>query len=332
MQRTWTRFLTQQRVRALAAATAGALLAAAAPAHADAPSASHSFFSNLARAGSALSVNEQTAKIEPTLVRGMYAMYDGGGRFVGYINEPGTLFGDFRGLSVISGTAVKARPMTPDEVLDLRAEVMNGIDYDKLIKVSYGDGGGRRQLVFSAVDCGYCKKFEQAMASNGDKLNTTFYVVPSSLRPYNNGGAAAWQTVSSIWCADDKTAAWKAYWSTLKAPAQRQCALDPQAAARAQHQLEEILGVTGVNITATPTFVREDGSMLHNKANMDLAYMNQTFGREAAPPVKVKAQQWLVAGAPQAGGAEVAPAPVPGQPQQPKKIHLNDAIKGLFSK
>ena len=82
------------------------------------------------------------------------------------------------------------RAMTPGEVTGLRQEVMNGIEYAKLIKVAYGDGGNRKMLLFSAVDCGFCQRFEQEFAKYGNKVNTTFYVVPSAFAVGLTGGVA----------------------------------------------------------------------------------------------------------------------------------------------
>ncbi len=96
---------------------------------------------------------------------------------------------------------------------DLQQEVIAAIDYDKLIKVSYGDGGGRKMVLFSAVDCGFCQRFEQDLMKKGSGVNTTFYVVPMSLQAFSGAGVAKWQTVSRIWCADNSSAAWRKYWT-----------------------------------------------------------------------------------------------------------------------
>ena len=82
--------------------------------------------------------------------------------------------------------------------------------------------------------------------------------------------------------------------------------------------------------------VREDGTVLENKPNMDAAYMNQAFGPASVAQVPANPQRWLVAGAPQlADEANPAPAQQPAQQptqqQGPKKIKLNDALKSLFN-
>lgn len=322
---------------AMAAALAAAMLVTAAPAHADGQSAVRSFFGNLKRLGMTIGFTENDVKVEPTLIRGMYAMFKRNGDFAGYLNEAGTLVGDFRRLRVMPAKAGEDfRAMTPDEVTELRQEVMNGIEYDKLIKVGYGDGGGRKVLLFSAVDCGFCQRFEQEFAKYGNKVDTTFYVLPSGLKKYAQGGAAEWQTASRLWCADDNASAWKAYWSTLKAPVRssKTCAFEPKTADAQSTYFTEILRVVGVPVHGTPTMVREDGTVLENKPNMDAAYMNQAFGPAGVAQVPANPRRWLVAGAPQPAD-EAAPAQQPAQqpaPQPgPKKIKLNDALKSLFN-
>lgn len=316
--------------------TAGALaamLVAAAPAHADGQSAVRSLFGNLQRAGLGIGLAEQDVRVEPTLIRGMYAMHNRNGAFLGYINEAGTMRGDYQGMRVMPAKAGEnMRLMTPAEITEWRGEVMNAIEYDKLIKVAYGDGGGRKLIMLSAVDCGYCQRFEQEFAKHGAKTNTTFYVLPSGLKQIEAGGMAQWQTVSKIWCADDGAAAWKTYWSTLKAPTQssRQCAFDPKTADAQRTYFTEILRVAGVPVRGTPSMVREDGTVINNRIDMDAAYIGQAFGPAGVAQTPANAQRWLVAGAPQLAD-ESAPAQSPAQQQGPKKIKLNDALKSLFN-
>jgi len=318
-------------VGALVAAT----LAAAAPAHADGQAAVHSLFDNLRRAGLGIGLTEKDVRVEPTLIRGMYALFDRSGGFAGYINEAGTLRGDYTGMKVMPTRAGETmRQMTPAEVIEWRGEVMNAIAYDKLIKVTYGDGGGRKLILLSAVDCGFCQRFEQEFAKYGHQVDTTFYVLPSGLKKIDAGGMAQWQTVSKIWCAADNAAAWKTYWSTLKAPPQsRQCAFDPKTADAQRTYLTEILRVAGSPVRGTPSMVREDGTVINNHPNMDAAYMKQAFGRDSVAQVPADAQRWL-AGAPQLAD-ESSPAQQPAQQpasqQGPKKIKLNDALKSLFN-
>lgn len=265
---------------------------------ADGQSAVHNLFSNLARSQARLNVTEATAVATPTLVRGIYRMSSQQGIFVGYINESGTLFGDYRGLNVVPTNGARLRALSASESAEVRAEVVAAIEYEKLPKLVYGDGGNRRLLIFSAVDCPSCKMFEDSMRRYGGSLNSTFYVVPASLQPIAQGGGKAWQTVSRIWCATDAGVAWKSFWANRSVPQARQCQFaEPSDAEAADQQLKEILRSVGIQIDGTPQIVREDGSFIADVPNLSPAYVAATFGPTGAPRQKNGSVRWLSAGA-----------------------------------
>ncbi|OEZ55417.1 thioredoxin fold domain-containing protein [Duganella sp. HH105] len=313
---------------------AGAMLAL--PAHADGRSATHNLLANMARANRSLGITEKDSRAMPTLVRGMYVLNDNKGAFIGIINEAGTIYGDVNGFQVLSTNSTPPRKMSSEEMSDLQQEVLAAIEYDKLIKVTYGNGGGRKIVLFSAVDCGFCQRFEQDFIKKGSGVNTTFYVVPMSLQDFN-GGMAKWQTVSRIWCADDSTAAWRKYWNTLDAAPGHSCEFDPKSAEQAARYLKQVLAAVGSRAGGTPSFVREDGSILNNKADMDTAYMKKTFGSDGMPKLAAAKQpQWLVAAADvpssQNGDDAQQTAAQPGAQQSKKiKIDVKDALKKLFN-
>lgn len=323
----------------LAAFLAGVVISGVA--FADGRSAAHNLFGNLARARASLSVNELNAMVSPTLVKGVYAIANQQGRFVGFTNEAGTLFGDSRGFNTLANGA-QPRPLALDEIADLRAEVVAAIDYDKLPKVSFGDGGGRRLVMFSAVDCPFCKGLEDNIRKHAAGLNSTIYVVPSSLQKIAQGGLQQWQAVSRIWCADDAGAAWQSYWTSRNLPQARQCRFaDPRVAETADQQLKDILQAVGVRIVGTPQTIREDGAVIANKPNMDTSYVVNTFGSAGAPQPSGKPARWLTASAddsfqmqPVGGQPSYAP-PIQQQPQQPRQqFGMNEAmnLKRLLGK
>jgi len=264
-------------------------------AQADGRTAAHNLFSNLGRSRASLSVNEATALVAPTLVRGMYSISNPQGHFIGFTNELGTLFGDLRGLSVVPTNGGPVRRVGLDEIGDLRQEVVDAIDYDKLVRLSYGDGGGRRILVFSALDCPLCRAFEESMRRMGGEANTTFFVVPSSLMSSAQGGRPTWDAAARIWCAEDAGASWRAYWATRTVPQPRQCRFDGRTAELAAQQLREILQAVGISVSGTPQFVREDGQLVRNNPAMDAAYLANTFGAAGAPQVAQHQARWLTA-------------------------------------
>lgn len=289
---------------------------------ADGRSAARNLFANAARAHVNLNLTEQSTMVSPTLVRGVYSLANAQGRASGYINEAGNLYGDTHGFRLFTPDGAPPRLMTAPEVAALRGEVMQAIDYDKLVKVQYGDGGGRRMVMFSALDCGYCKLFEKHFSELGKTNDTTFYVVPMSLRPSQSGGARTWQEVSQIWCDSNNGDAWKRYWATGQLPPARGCVFDAATAERSTRELWEILEAVGLPITGTPTLLREDGVKL--KAG-DL----RTYLKQPAPPVPAGQPVWLVADNFQ---MQRVGDTAPPQQQQPhsNKVHVGDMLKKLL--
>ncbi len=319
-------------------AAASALLATSASA--DGRSAAHNLFTNLARSKATLSVTEANALVAPTLVRGFYSLSTQAGKFVGFVNESGTLFGDSRGFMVVSTSGAAPRPLALDEQADLRSEVMAAIDYDRLVRVRFGDGGGRKIVVFSAVDCPVCKQFEGAIRSTPG-LNTTLYVVPSTLQPISGGGWAPRQIAVRIWCSDDRTAAWEDYWTKRQLPPNpaSTCQWTPQTSEAAGQYLEDILRASGARMPGFPHSFAEDGSSIPLRFN-DAHFMVSSYGREGLPqPAGAgHTSRWLVS------QADVAPQPVleaaavaPAAPAPPKvasttsRINLGQLIGNALS-
>lgn len=294
------------------------LLAIFAPAQADGPSAVAAYFASLDKAGIRIEgVAPATTVATPTLVKGIYRFNAGSptGAFVGYVNEAGTLIGDAHGFSLIIPHNAP-RPLSDYETDQLRAEVVRNIDVDQLVAVRYGDGGGRRLVMFSAVDCPYCAKFEAGMAKLAKQANTTFYVVPSALRPTSFGGAAvaSWQTAGRIWCAPDRGAAWLAYWAKRTVPAGDDCGGAAMVERRAD-ELSEILEAVGIKPKGTPAVLQENGKVFIPRAVLDAAYVRETFGAAGMPPDDGRAVVWL------------GPA---AEPAKPKDATLPGLLKGLF--
>lgn len=234
---------------------------------ADGRSAAQNLFANLNRSRQEIGENASSTFVAPTLVRGMYALSDAAGKFVGFTNEAGSLFGDSRGFIGLSAGGSKFVPLTPDQTADLRREVAANIDRDKLITVRYGEEK-TRLFMFSAIDCPHCKKLEDQLRKAGDNENTTFYVTPASLQSTTDGAAGRqqWQRVASIWCAADPAHAWKTYWATGATPTARACSFsDAKIAEIAQERLLGILKGVGVAVHGTPAYIREDGLLLNKK-------------------------------------------------------------------
>lgn len=330
---------SQRRARfsfARPASLAAAVLGVAASlvstgASADGHSASASMFANLARLG--IDIGHKSANVvpSPTLVRGMYVLDTRQGEFVGFINESGTLFGDFRGFQVVPPNG-PARVIDPNELVELRTEVMKNIEYDKLIRISSGDGGGRRLLLLSAVDCPSCKPFEAILNKSLRSTPSTIYVSPSSIQAIENS-PREWDMVARLWCAPDNGRAWQTYWQTRAVPAARPCAITANSAMTSTRHLLSILKGAGIKIPGTPTLIREDGMVIPTAMRFDEGYA-ATLGSMGGINTVSRPPKWLVAGTQPALYQSNAQA-IQGQVQQqgygqPTKINTGDLLKKLF--
>lgn len=133
-----------------------------------------------------------------------------------------------------------------------RLSVLNAVKWESLplsnaIKLVKGKGE-RKIVVFSDVDCPYCRKFEGELAKVDNITVYTFLYPIEGLHP------KAVQTSRQIWCAPDKNKAWDDYLGSGKIPANDgKCAnpVDNNIA------LANKLGING-----TPTIILSNGQRI----------------------------------------------------------------------
>lgn len=305
--------------RKLAAYTACVVLMYSQITLADGAGAVAALFHNMDKSGiSFRGVSQQNIQSTPTLVRGIYKLrIKPSGEDFGYVNESGTITSNNISWEVI---ASPPRPMNRNELAELRGEIIRSIDFDKLIKVEYGDGGGRKMVMFSAVDCPFCAKFEARAVKLASSMNTTFYVVPSALRPLSYGTAAmpSWRTATNIWCSKDNAAAWRGYWLKKSLPASQACEFDERKAEVMGNQLEDLLSSVGIKRRGVPAIMREDGTVFTPQPDFDKNYATSTFGPEGLASLNSvydeKPLKWL---------AE-------SKSSDSKQINLGGALQKLF--
>ena len=266
-------------------------------AHADGTHAIHRLFAHWRDAHIHYNgVEESEVTARPTLVHGLYALYSHG-RWVTTLNDAGTLWIGQGQIYVVPDG--RYRPMNIEEKSALRSEVIRSIAWERLIKVTYGDGGGRRILELSAIDCPVCQRFESTARHSEKLLNSTLYVIPASLREISQGAEPTWQNVARIWCAKDNAAAWKMYWTNHAVPPMQQCDWNAQTADDAVDVVVSILKAVGVpEPNTTPAFIVEDGERLPantvSRASEDATFLTRTFGPIGlARDVDGSRHQWL---------------------------------------
>lgn len=272
----------------------------ATPASAGRIEAVHNLYQNLHASGIRFNFPEEKGLVAPTLVKGLYVLYKPDGSPVGFFNEKGNLLGDNEGFASLADDGKRPKQLGKAQLLELRREIMDAIDYSLLPKATYGDGGNRRLLLLSAIDCPHCAGMEKGIKKLKG-LNTTIYIVPSSLIPIKEGGMQQWSLVSKIWCAQDPDAAWQSYWATHRVSVQQKpdlaCPFQPVAAANVRDNLNLILWGVGGGGRGTPRLLREDGLVLPIPADFtfkhDADIVLERWGPNGAPASSAKVTHWL---------------------------------------
>lgn len=125
---------------------------------------------------------------------------------------------------------------------EIRQELIDGIDYGKLI--SYGPEDSEFEIiVFTDVDCGYCRRLHQQV----EEYNDAGIRINYAAFPRAGTGSETFRKMTSVWCSDDKQAAMDlAKGGGTPEPAE--C----DAPVSEQYQLGQAVGVTGTPALVTP--------------------------------------------------------------------------------
>ena len=144
-------------------------------------------------------------------------------------------------------------PKTKKDVTGERLDELTKIDFnslplDQAIKVVKGNGS-RKLVVFSDVDCPFCKRLEQNELSNISDVTVYTFLYPiEQLHP----DAAA--KSKSIWCASNRVKAWNDWIFNNKLPA---------SAGNCEVPLERVGELARkFGITSTPTLIFSDGKRM----------------------------------------------------------------------
>ena len=141
-------------------------------------------------------------------------------------------------------------PKTKKDITGERLEELTKVDFnslplDQAIKVVKGNGS-RKLVVFSDVDCPYCKRLEQNELSNITDVTVYTFLYPiESLHP----DAAA--KSKTIWCATNLAKAWNEWVFNNKLP---------NTTGNCEVPLERVGELARkMGITSTPTLIFSDG-------------------------------------------------------------------------
>lgn len=274
-------------------------LSLSADAAADAQAAVSALYARLERLHDELPRRDTIDVDDRTLVRGVYRLQERStGQLIALFTESGDILGDSQGWKWIE--AGGTRPLSPGEADELKAEMMRGIQWERLLKVAYGGGGARHVLLISAVNCPVCARMEDILARRAASLDTTFYVLPISLTPSieTPDGKATWRRAAELSCAADGALAWRRFWAQRETPQPSRCAPDEGAAFATARNFSTVLASIGVRVRGTPTMVREDGETISFPPDPDDAFFDDVLGPKglsgfASPLGATMPPRWL---------------------------------------
>ena len=124
----------------------------------------------------------------------------------------------------------------------IRQELIDGIDYDKLI--SYGAEDSEFEvIVFTDVDCGYCRRLHQQV----EEYNDAGIRISYAAFPRAGIGSETFRKMTSVWCSDDQQGAMDLA-KGGGTPEPEEC----EAPVVDQYQLGQSVGVTGTPALVTP--------------------------------------------------------------------------------
>jgi thiol:disulfide interchange protein DsbC len=146
----------------------------------------------------------QIVSVAKTPYSGLYEVFMDGQLF----------YADDKAKFVIMGNVLDVATRT--NLTKERLGVLTAISWDKLplgnaIKTVKGNGK-REIVVFSDVDCPYCRRFEGELAKVDNITTYTFLFPIASLHP------KSLQVSRQIWCAPNKNKAWDDYLGSGKVP------------------------------------------------------------------------------------------------------------------
>ena len=167
------------------------------------------------------------------------------------------LYSDAQGHHVIQGSLIDTK--TRANLTEARLDKINAIDFAQVpLKdaIVWKQGSGaRKMVVFADPNCGYCKRFERELQAVKD---VTVYTL---LYPILGGDSP--EKARNIWCAKDRTDAWRSWMLEGEVPARVMGNCDT---AVLQRNLE--FG-RKYRVNGTPAILFEDGKRVPGAMNAD---------------------------------------------------------------
>jgi len=177
-------------------------------------------------------------EVRPTPVPGLYELRFG--YRIAYVDASGQ-FG-FLGSGDLQDVS-SGENLTQSRRAEVRRELMTSLDeWDTLDFMP--DRTEHELLVFTDVDCGYCRRLHQQMAEYHELGIGVRYVA----FPRSGPDTDSWTTMQSIWCSDDRPAAMTSAKAGGFVP-ERQC---DSASVERHFELGREIGLSGTPALLTP--------------------------------------------------------------------------------
>ena len=157
------------------------------------------------------------------------------------------LYVDAQAKYVFAGDVIdmkNRRNLTRARLNQLQAVNWDTLPLNNALKTVKGNGA-RKLVVFSDVDCPYCRKFEAELAKVDNITVYTFLYPIEGLHP------KAVQTSKQIWCAPDRNKAWDDYITSSSVPSNDGKCANP---------VDETIALAAkLKISGTPTIIFANG-------------------------------------------------------------------------
>ncbi len=193
----------------------------------------------------------ELGKVRAAAVPGWLEVETGGE--VVYISADGRHLLSGRLLDTVAGVDLSERARER-----LRAARLAAVERDAMIRFEAADGR-HRITVFTALDCGYCRRFHAEIEQYLAQGISVDYV----LIPLGGEGSAADRASAGVFCADDRRGALDA--------AMRGDALEPATCPSPYPVGKALAGALGIR--TTPTFIAAGGQQLRFAPAADMRAM-----------------------------------------------------------
>lgn len=181
--------------------------------------------------------NAQISSIKKTPYSGLFEVYLDGQ----------LLYSDAKAQYIFTGDVIDLKNRS--NLTQARLNQLQAVNWDTLplknaLKTVKGTGA-RKLVVFSDVDCPYCRKFEAELTKVDNITVYTFLYPVEGLHP------KAVQTSKQIWCAPDRNKAWDDYITKE---------IVPKNDGQCSNPVEETIALGArLKISGTPTIIFADG-------------------------------------------------------------------------